>query len=197
MKLPPEFALPSISSTPGRPCSTCSCGSSNCASASSGDAARQPVKIEMFGRSMSGNSCSGSLSEAHGSEKADQRDRNGYRDRVADGCGDQAHDGTPRSLWQSHASRASSESDVARVMSVPPVAAERAGPTPKPCNDREYAPRLRRNRGNPRAATGRPAMGQAMRQRARARVSVPNAGSAPAASRSPVRPCRRSARRSR
>jgi hypothetical protein len=61
MKLPPEFALPSISSTPGSPCSTCSCGSRSCASASSGEAARQPVKIEMFGRSMSGKSCSGSL----------------------------------------------------------------------------------------------------------------------------------------
>ena len=59
MKLPPELALPSISSTPGRPCRTSSCGSSSSASVSSGDAARQPVKIEIFGRSMSGKSCRG------------------------------------------------------------------------------------------------------------------------------------------
>jgi hypothetical protein len=43
--LPPELALPLTSSTPGRPCSTCSCGSSSSASTSSGEAPRQLVKM--------------------------------------------------------------------------------------------------------------------------------------------------------
>jgi len=59
MLLPPVPALPSSSSRPGRPCNTCSCGSSSSDSTSIGEAARQPVLIEICGRSMSGNSCSG------------------------------------------------------------------------------------------------------------------------------------------
>ena len=70
--LPPEFALPLTSSTPGRPCSTCSCGSSSSASTSSGEAPRQLVKIEMVGRSMSGNSCSGSCLSAEHAEQGNK-----------------------------------------------------------------------------------------------------------------------------
>lgn len=58
--LPPALALPWISSTPARPCRTCSCGSSNSASTSSGEAPRQVVLMERVGRSTSGNNCKGS-----------------------------------------------------------------------------------------------------------------------------------------
>jgi hypothetical protein len=57
----PGPALPSICSSPGRPCMTFSIGSRISDSISCGDAARQPVWIDICGRSMSGKSCSGSL----------------------------------------------------------------------------------------------------------------------------------------
>jgi hypothetical protein len=59
-KLPPCPALPSICCRPGRPCSTFSIGSRISDSISCGEAARQPVCTDICGRSMSGNSCSGS-----------------------------------------------------------------------------------------------------------------------------------------
>ena len=70
--LPPEFALPLTSSTPGKPCSTCSCGSSSSASTSSGEAPRQFVKMEIVGRSMSGNSCSGSCFRLSSAEQGNK-----------------------------------------------------------------------------------------------------------------------------
>ena len=130
MKLPPEFALPSISSTPGRPCSTCSCGSSSCASASSGEAARQPVKIEMFGRSMSGKSCSGSFIRLI----APKRQISATVTATAIGLRMEAAisrmAALPRPSVGRHAIGASYRSDAARVMRVPRAAAKRAGPTP-------------------------------------------------------------------
>ena len=61
MKLLPALTLEAISSSPGRPCITVSIGSTISDSISCGEAARQPVWMDICGRSMSGNSCSGSL----------------------------------------------------------------------------------------------------------------------------------------
>ncbi len=57
---PPAFAKDSISCSPDRPRSACSCGSISSDSTSAGAAARQAVNIEMTGSSMSGKSCTGS-----------------------------------------------------------------------------------------------------------------------------------------